>query len=511
MAKSWKLTIDKKSLTGGWVNNPTGSSGSNVQDGSPNQYSYSSDISLFRYQRIGHISPGEIFTEVNTNSNLFSLPLNGATDSNGNVYFIDNYGTIPGLSAVDLTTINTIHSPPGILASSNANDIIVTFDKAATPVEYLIYSYETTTARYIGYRTPNWATGNDTWMSTNLATGSTIPCVFSFGGGSSEIYFTNKNYIGEISLTATITSVNTITSPTALNLGSGWVASSLAPYKNWLAIVGYRATNFVAGYAAGESKLWLWDGFSPDPNFIYDIGDNYVTAVKNVNGILYIWTKGRNNTTKIKYFNGEKVVPVFEDYGIYHPPRHGAVEVIQNMVHWNNGRSTVYCLDGKSFHSRMTIGDSTAQAGMLRYLGSNYLFAGVCKTSGAYSLYYTDFGYKYSTNSANLITRLFTEIPPRSTIKKFRIYFSQFGSGASIHLSLKKDYKDSGFGGPNDLLYDKFLTNASLGNIYYHSFEANITDVNSFYLQIGFNHSSTSNIAAIIRKIEIEGESTDLY
>ncbi|MGH7872776.1 MAG: hypothetical protein ACREQO_11230, partial [Candidatus Binatia bacterium] len=111
--------------------------------------------------------------------------------------------------------------------------------------------------------------------------------------------------------------------------------------------------------------------------------------------------------------------------------------------------------------------------------------------------------------NADFRTRLY-ELPPGSKIKRFRLWFSQFGSGASVLLSLIKGYNAIGIGTGNDIL-NKTVSFANLGAIQYYEFNQEITDLSAFYMNFRFNHASISDTAAIIQRAEIDWESPNIY
>ena len=140
---------------------------------------------------------------------------------------------------------------------------------------------------------------------------------------------------------------------------------------------------------------------------------------------------------------------------------------------------------------------------LVKNLSQNILFVGR-RVSSTYSIVKIDYvGYHIN---ADFRTRLYS-VPYKSTIEKIIVYFSQFGTGASVLFSLFKDYKDMSPGSADDQL-NLTVTNSTYGvissiNLTDVSGWKRITDVNNFYMNFRFNHASSSNTAAIIQRVEV--------
>jgi hypothetical protein len=134
------IVLDKDSFSGGWITDFTQSNGAALESvrnqlGIENQYSQSQYMSTFRVGYYGHLSPGEGFTALTDSSaRVTQLPLNGVTDSSGNMFAILKNGRIVKFST---TAVNSTTYDPASATTTENGDIIILKDAASTPVEYL--------------------------------------------------------------------------------------------------------------------------------------------------------------------------------------------------------------------------------------------------------------------------------------------------------------------------------------------------------------------------------------
>jgi len=136
--------------------------------------------------------------------------------------------------------------------------------------------------------------------------------------------------------------------------------------------------------------------------------------------------------------------------------------------------------------------------GMCKQLSGNFLYVG--NTVGGVNTIVKINHNSYYPN-ADFKTRLI-KLPYRSNIKEIRVYFSQFGTGASVTLSLFEGYNAMSVGGANDLL-NRQLTRSALGAIQEFIMPQFIPDISSFYMNFRFDHSSQVDTAAIIQRVEV--------
>lgn len=492
----------------GWGKGDFTQSNSAAIEAKEGAYSQSNSVSLFRLGKVGHIAPGETFTALSdASTRVNGLPLNGVVASNREAFvYIDTARVVQfGLADLVIDAHRQVALAGGHAAHTtlSGTDCDVFAYKNATD-EYILYSWNDNTDGDIGRMLKDGSSPDDDWASTVLipSNGTTLTAGFPHKialGPDNCIYITNGQYLAYHQPNSTTINYQ------KLDLGFGWVATDLDVDGNYLIISAYKATLNTTSYSAGEAKVFYWDTIKSSYNFPIDLQDNYVSALQVNNGTVYAFTYGRNLTAKVKVRNGSVFDTVFESVQIGVAPRQGATDVFQNMIHYGTVGS-IHAVDGDAFHFRTsaTTNGSTIpdDIGMVKNLSQNILFVGR-RTSSTYSIVKIDYvGYHIN---ADFRTRLYPT-PYKSNIDKIIVYFSQFGTGASVRFSLFKDYKDV-TPGTNDEL-DLTVTNATYGaissiNLATVSGWKTITDVNNFCMNLRFNHASSSNTAAIIQRIEV--------
>lgn len=518
----------------------------NAVEAQDDQYTKTQGISFFRGGKYGHIAPADVFNNTSDSSVINSLLR--ATSSDTSASSPSTYGITGGLAAVTpfiakftgdpLSSASNINS---IAAHSGHNfttlptgtgfwgeDVYFYRHNVSSTLTYsFFYSWNDDTDGDVG-RTSNFSTFIDNYMSTIPATSGVTTFIKNVAHRFCELspsaagilYVTNGQYISSYDGN---TGANGTWTAQALDLGVGWIATDMKRYKKWLAITCIKSTTSAAQVTFqfnGQSKVILWDGAAVGPNFVYDVDDNFVSAAYVAGNTLYIFTMGRNNTTKVWKFNGEGFVMENEQLTsvVGTAPLPNCIDLYKQQIHWVSANATngYVCswgpLDGKikkGFHVPLLVNDTSNTAtavGMLKNISQANLYTSAL-FSGTYKLVYNnDTAY---LPSAQLRTKLYIT-PYRSHLLKFTFLFSQFGTGASLQIALTKDYNTASFGGANDLI-NRTLTNATLGGVFYHSFEANVDDCNAFFMDLNFNHAASSNTAAIIRAIIIEDVGTRAY
>jgi len=539
MANSKLQVITTARPFGGWISTLSGTGSGTAPaaalEGNTDQYTYSVAISLFRLEKMGHIAPGEVLNPItDSNSYITALAMNGDVASTGNSFIVLQNGRVietftDGSSVIDYI-VPTAHAANTISTSVNVDTIVIK-DAASTPNEYVIATWQDSgnTADAMIFKVGTngaWSQKKSDWFSGGssanylvaLASPGQIPHKMC-QGPDGNVYITNGQYIAAATMAAGVSLGASTNTPQALNLGAGWVSTGIVPYKNWLAIIGHKATTYISGVSRSLVRVWLWDGFSGDPRFIFDIPDNFANGIYFDGKELFAFTSGRNNTGKIHKFNGSSFELLFENGFANFSSNflQGSMETYQNSVlmgYMSNSEGHLRQWFQNGFHDRTILKDSTTSAtavGMVKNLYVNQLFVGVTVGGTNKILYQNQFTQYYV--GAGIRLRLI-DTPYKSKHKKTIIYFSQFGSGASLEVNFFKDYSSPNHGGSTDEFRIATGTplqidNAHLGAVSAWVIEKEITDINSLYMDINFNHTSTSATAAIIRKIETYIETTD--
>lgn len=497
-----RITIGPNEIAKGWARDLSQSNSKGIE-APAGYYSKSTAMSTYRTSKYGQLAPGETFTALDDSSTrVNALPLNGAVSSTAEAFVILDNARVVQFSVLDeIIDAHNATAAHGGHASITGEDIL-SYKNATN--EYILYSWNDNTDGDVGRMLYDGSAADDDYMSTVASgTGGTaltkgVPHKMRIGPDK-NIHITNGQYIAKFNPSTSAIDYQ------ALNLGVGFVATGLSVYNNQLVIVGYKQTLYSNALTLSESTCFFWDTTSPFYQNSFDLKDNYASAIfLDDNSTLYVFTRGRNNTTKIKYFTGSKFDIAFQSWQIGDAPRQGSVDSFEGVMHFSpNSGGALNIIDGKAFHYRtaVTTDGSTipSDIGMVRNLYSNVLFIGR-KVGSSYTIVRPNFsGYHIDATWVGPILPL----PYKSRVKKVIVYFSQFGSGASILFSLFKNYSTISLGGAADLA-NQTIDFTTYGALSSRSFQlTKAFDADCILPHIKFNHVSVSAVAAIIRKIEI--------
>ena len=500
-------TIVFEKQFGGWIPTPEGSvpHGSGLE-GRENQYTDSVSVNLFRRGYLGDIAPGEMFQDMaGGTNNINALPLNGVVASNGEAFVVLANSRVVQFGVGD-DIIDGTDVVGTSVATTNDNDIEIFEDGNGT--EWVAWTWEHSvdnTADIVRMKSDG-TNQDDDWFSTLSGSGKLtkgVPHKIKLGPDR-IFYCTNERYIASHDPRGS--SGNT----QALDLGPGWVSTALEVYGIYLAIAARKATTYITSFSASETKLFLWDGFKSTPDFVYDLGDYNVTGLKNDNGTLSIFTNGKNNTTKVKVLSGNEIVTVIERADIGNPPLAKSIETFKGGIVWgqNSGNfliSGAWKTDnGFAHHQAMHPYPTTASIaaiGLLKNLSTSVLYAGVTVAGNSTITKINDSSYFTNADWFSRHVRL----PYLSRITKIKFYLSQFGTGASFTAGMFENYDSATIGGANDLLNRQF-TQATWGSVDEISVPVYFPNLSSFSVGVLFDHASSTNTAAIIKRIEVEYE-----
>lgn len=522
-------TITIEDLSGGWIPLQNGGSDSVATsfaalEGAQNQYTESFGISLNRGQRAGQMAPGHLFTEI-TSDYFNAVPLNGDVASTGKSFMVLKNGRLvrtntSGTSVEDAFTVSS--------TSTTSNpDMVIIKDAATTPNEYILWTYETSSAGGVAVIRSNGSDFNTSFMTLSGA----VPLKM-WQGPDGNVYILNGQYIASASMTSGQSLGSATKNTQSLNLGAGWIGSGGCSYKNYSAIIGYKATSYLAGVSRGQCRVWLWDGFSPDPNFVFDIPDNYASAMIFDGTRLLAYTNGRNGSSKVWQFTGVDFKLVFETSRIAasSTPKQGGAEVYQGSVligaaQSDDAASITYVrlyqfMENGSFHNPFVVTDGTIypiSVGMVKNLYTNQLFVGVEKSGSTYSVFYLSDATKYLPQ-AELRTQEITKWDDGTPIRKGKIrrhhfWFSDMGPSSKLTASLFRGRKPLNVGGASDYLNMTLVTTATsdyvLVSDYYIGIDQEIDDLSEFYMNFRFGQTAASQ-AFILKRYIGEGEETDV-
>lgn len=125
----------------------------------------------------------------------------------------------------------------------------------------------------------------------------------------------------------------------ALDLPYGYYPTDIESYGTDLVIAAIQTTDSTVNQ--GKSALFFWDPTNTD-TFYRQVAlpDPLVTALLNVNGILYCWSGNASNGVRLsEYIGGETIREVaYQEEGV--PPLAGAVDALGSRLVW--GSMTTY-------------------------------------------------------------------------------------------------------------------------------------------------------------------------
>ncbi len=533
----------------------------NPMEGAPGQYRYSFGTTTNRPGYEGHVAPAEIFGQIVTNvggTQINSLPravaphITFPASYNGSVSILGGLaGTAPRLVIYDDTPEEQAYHPITASSGNNFTTLPATgywgedcifynscLGTLGTYVDAVFYSWNDSgqgnlgVMQYTGglsygdtYVQSNSILVGGTW---NLSTG--VPhrmCV----GPDKILYITNGNYIASFDGTTEQSGANGTFNGQALFLGAGWIATDIVVYQDYIAVSICQMGSVYENPAYSKNaRVILWDGASLDFNQVYTIDDWMCSSLKVINGLLYAFTQGRNETTKIKYLppwppNFQTIFELPTSY-IGNAPLPNQVEYFNDAIMWASSVFQVIAVkqtaNGYETFTPYYISDGTYSGiavGFLNGLYNNNLFAGFQSGNG-----YEIIGVAGDGNQSSIVKSLTTggyvefrsrliDIGYRGTIVKLRAYFSNFSSTSSMYVSLIPNRTAYSLDGSNNPTGDMLKWTIDTANhpLITTNFTAttaekggiSIADISQFWLNFRFTNTSTSAPPPILRKLEI--------
>ena len=150
----------------------------------------------------------------------------------------------------------------------------------------------------------NFATVDVDWWST---TGGTTTLESGYGVSHLMIEFDNKMWIADAVNNGKEGTLHSWDGTTGIedviNFGQGTQITALGKYETTGdMLIATTPTADYSGTKGFRAKLFIWDGFSPNPNREIILGHERITALKTVGGITYVFY-GQN----FGYFNGNGI------------------------------------------------------------------------------------------------------------------------------------------------------------------------------------------------------------
>lgn len=216
---------------------------------------------------------------------------------------------------------------------------------------YAIFVKNTDVARY-GPLNGSPSLTQNYWTSTlglTALTDTTYPTVNGVELPNHPIYVhpqSNKAYIGDVVSNVGVLHLLSTTKTTVegdTNAGSSY--NVLDTYYGWYpTAIAHYGTDVVVGLIEGtdttvkqkNAKIIFWDTTASAYNNIIDkeLPDTLVTAIKNVNGILYVFSGNATGGCRVsRYAGGYTMEELYYDADGF-PPLPGAVDGILNKILW---------------------------------------------------------------------------------------------------------------------------------------------------------------------------------
>lgn len=252
-----------------------------------------------------------------------------------------------------------VHTIASTFAMGTALDAVTTStgNGAAYYNNYIYFAKNTDIARF-GPLDGTAAMDQDWWTSSPLSktalTNTTYPSISGVVMPNHPMaVHQNRLYVGDVNSSGIgiISMINTkkttnegdtddTTVPSAYNVldfNYQWFPTCLEPYGNYLAIGVIEGGSTTV--KQGNAKLLIWDTLATTtaPNIIAELPDPLITAMRYVNGILYIFSGNASGGMRIsRYLGGEQFEELFFIDGMF-PPFQGAVDYQINRIVWGTG------------------------------------------------------------------------------------------------------------------------------------------------------------------------------
>lgn len=255
-----------------------------------------------------------------------------------------------------------VHTISSSFAMGTALDTITTSagNGACYYNNYIYFAKNTDIARF-GPISNSPATTQAWWTSSPLSktalTNTTYPAINGVTIPNHPMaYHQNRLYVGDVNASGIgcIHMINTkkgtyegdtddTTVPSAYNVldfNYQWFPTCLEAFGNYLAIGVIEGSS--TAVKQGNAKVLIWDTIATTtaPNIIAELPDPLITAMKYVNGILYVFSGSASGGMRIsRYLGGEQFEELFYlDDQL--PPFQGAVDYVINRVVWGNKTTT---------------------------------------------------------------------------------------------------------------------------------------------------------------------------
>src|SRR3990167_8893638 len=494
------IIIDGQALRRGLYSDRVGLATS--QETPAGYYVRSNGVDLHRVGFEGHITPAQTFSAGSiSNAAINSLPRAVAVDisaSTPNVYWL--LGGLAGTAPRIVKIISDAYSATSVTIASDAGDNFTTLPSTGfwgediviykvVGTAYVFYSWNDNDDGDVGRMTLAGASNDDDWMSTEPDSGgakltAAVPHRM-VEGANGKLYITNGRYVAEFDGT---TGTDGVFDASAYDAGLGWVTTDVRRFGDYLVIASIKTGGaYIKTLFSTESRVAIWDMNEPGLGRVYDVQDNFLSAVFPVGGRLYAFTEGRNNTVKVHRFPSEnqefKVIWESAVYTSSPDPR--SVDVYKGLLVWSSaGNILALDLETEGIHQPFLANDGTDDVTTIGFLKnidqSKFSLGGLF--AGTYKSCWLTFASTGFGTAKDLRTRL-NGLPYKAIIKKLTVFFSQMASGGSATFSLFKNYATMSVGGADDLL-NQVVSFAANGTVAEFEKNVTITGASAVYLNV---------------------------
>ncbi len=313
-------------------------------------------------RRIGYISPSPLPVDA-TNITAITTYLRNAVISGDSAYAISGGSLLHQLTNLASTgTVTNAGSWPHTMNNAAAwtvpvgddicNYYTLTGGAQVLRTFYSLSYSEGGTAKWnIGIYNQVATTFDDDFMSTVPATPLAAPYLTGGSGFPHPLIVGDDDvmYIGDRNFVHAYDGQLDKFYPAVLTLPQGWVVTCFAKKNDFkLAIGAYFSPSGGANQAfnLGSAKVWQWNYLDLDPDYAYDLHDNYVSEIFNWNGTIAAFTSGRKTLTqrgnyKLQYLNGLNF-EVLQTYTTGALPIRGGVDVVEKDIYWSGAGKIYY-------------------------------------------------------------------------------------------------------------------------------------------------------------------------
>lgn len=484
-----------------WLSGLLPQYGSSVSSNVPLGNGFIASKGIDPHRQPGYVIAGPNPTDATDVSNIDSIVKNGVTS--GSTALLIGAGTKMWSVALTTDTVSDLRtiSAHGGHSSVVGEDVII-YEISGT--KYLFYSWTDDTDGDVG-RYDLSATFDDDYMSTVPTSGAALgtdphPMIVGDDG---------ILYIGDGKDVASFNATTTTFNASALDLPASYIITSFAKTSNYLVIFAYKDSSSGSTFYRSECTAFFWDYVSESFTYAFPLSGNYVNGGFSLNNnVVGCFVQGRSSSV---YTNRKSSLLIFDETGfksvktfIDNIPRHGGVEVIDDMIYWNSsgviyGYGTQH-LGLDSILSKITQGGGTTTGGMLRNFADNdfYISTGTSTSGGLEIINST--GYYGNALFGTSVVNLSFPSYQKARVKRVKVYWGETASNGNLFSMTMRVGKQ----GTSKTIISNLSSVTDLITEYQYDTSGDplpITD--SISLQVSYSSNNPSNTPPYLEAVEI--------